>query len=245
MEVKFDNVDWNDIVDAEQANDEQTLRNSSTLSQQQKLNKANATERISVCSPTSRALPFQDWDENTPSPTYAQVARPARGNKRQAGDQMCLSPQDRLPNKKCNNLPTPKQISHDYLSPLSENTPGQNDRSEHIADHTSMQKRRLFAASPENRSTTPECLDDAHRLAQRQKQVDFGKNTVGYDIYVQAIPKWQRKNGDPQTPDKYQPCSTRSWQGQIRAWRRALHRWDPAGDSEEKLTMDEIALCDL
>lgn len=38
-------------------------------------------------------------------------------------------------------------------------------------------------------STTTECLDDPHRLAQRQKQVDFGKNTVGYDIYVQTIPK--------------------------------------------------------
>jgi hypothetical protein len=30
---------------------------------------------------------------------------------------------------------------------------------------------------------------DAHRINQRQKQVDFGKNTLGYQIYTKAIPK--------------------------------------------------------
>ena len=28
-----------------------------------------------------------------------------------------------------------------------------------------------------------------HQLAQRQKQVDFGKNTLGYHRYVQAVPR--------------------------------------------------------
>lgn len=31
--------------------------------------------------------------------------------------------------------------------------------------------------------------EDSHRLSQRQKQIDFGKNTRGYDIYLQKIPK--------------------------------------------------------
>lgn len=30
---------------------------------------------------------------------------------------------------------------------------------------------------------------DRHRLAQRQKQIDFGKNTLGYEYYIQAVPK--------------------------------------------------------
>ncbi len=30
---------------------------------------------------------------------------------------------------------------------------------------------------------------DPHRLGQRQKQVDFGKNTIGYQRYLEQVPK--------------------------------------------------------
>jgi hypothetical protein len=70
---------------------------------------------------------------------------------------------------------------------------------------------------------------DPHRLSQRQKQIDFGKNTVGYQTYIQLVPKNQRKRGDPKTPNKYQVCSKRSWDGQVRKWRRMLHKYDPPG----------------
>lgn len=36
---------------------------------------------------------------------------------------------------------------------------------------------------------TQERLTDYHRLAQRQKQIDFGKNTVGYERFIQTVPK--------------------------------------------------------
>jgi hypothetical protein len=64
------------------------------------------------------------------------------------------------------------------------------------------------------------------RLESRQKQIDIGKNTPGYKNYVQVIKKEKRKYYDPHTPDKYQICSKRSWDGQIRVWRRLLHLYD-------------------
>ncbi len=69
---------------------------------------------------------------------------------------------------------------------------------------------------------------DEARLRARQKQIEYGKNTDGYRNYVAKVPKDQRVKGMPSTPDKYQKCSKRSWDGQVRKWRRQLHAYDPA-----------------
>lgn len=78
---------------------------------------------------------------------------------------------------------------------------------------------------------------DPRRLAQRQKQIDYGKATPGYQDYSRLIAKSKRKREDPKTPNKYQVCSKRSWDGQVRKWRRMLHFYDPAdlkeGQTEE------------
>eukprot|EP00794_Sanderia_malayensis_P005733 gene5733-6434_t len=74
-------------------------------------------------------------------------------------------------------------------------------------------------------------LTDPHRINQRQKQLDMGKNTLGYETYIKAIQRSSRQRDDPWTPDKYQLCSTRSWQGQVKSWRRRLHIWDPEDNS--------------
>jgi hypothetical protein len=34
---------------------------------------------------------------------------------------------------------------------------------------------------------------------------------------------------DPVTPDVHAPISKRAFDGRVRVWRRALHRWDPHG----------------
>jgi hypothetical protein len=75
---------------------------------------------------------------------------------------------------------------------------------------------------------------DARRLAQRQKQIDYGKATAGYKDYSKLIAKSKRKREDPKTPNKYQVCSKRSWDGQIRKWRRMLHFYDPADLKESQ-----------
>lgn len=74
---------------------------------------------------------------------------------------------------------------------------------------------------------------DPRRLEQRQKQIDFGKNTPGYAAYIKAVPRKERLHDDdrhPTTPKKHQECSKRSFDGQIKKWRRLLHVWDPNAD---------------
>ncbi|KAH9315406.1 hypothetical protein KI387_024033 [Taxus chinensis] len=67
---------------------------------------------------------------------------------------------------------------------------------------------------------------DPHKLTQRQKQIDYGKNTLGYERYLELVPRNRRLKGDPQTPEIKQVCSKRSWDGQVKKWRRRLHEFD-------------------
>lgn len=82
---------------------------------------------------------------------------------------------------------------------------------------------------------TKQTETDAHRLAQRQKQVDFGKNTLGYQMYLRQVPKEHRRKraGDPMTPDINQAVSKKCFDGQIRVWRRVLHKYDEEAKTEQ------------
>jgi len=80
--------------------------------------------------------------------------------------------------------------------------------------------------TPSSGRKLPSPLDD-NRLKQRQKQIDYGHRTIGYLRYRLLVPKEKRQPEHPRTPKKSQPCSKRSWDGQLRKWRRELHRWDP------------------
>jgi hypothetical protein len=85
---------------------------------------------------------------------------------------------------------------------------------------------------PEQDPSKPVVFEtDVHRLEQRQKQIDMGKSTPGYQLYVSRVPKakrdYERRFTDhPLTPRKQIACSKRSWDGQVRKWRRLLHVYD-------------------
>lgn len=85
-----------------------------------------------------------------------------------------------------------------------------------------------------------EVVTDPHRLAQRQKQIDYGKNTIGYDNYTRKMPRHRRRFGkDPMTPDITDNCSKRAFDGRVKVWRKSLHEYDgpdgsrPAGASSK------------
>lgn len=70
----------------------------------------------------------------------------------------------------------------------------------------------------------------AHRIQQRKRTIDKGKNTVGYDEYVKRVSRSRRKPRSlehPTTPDHTVDISNKRWIGLVRAWRKALHQFDP------------------
>lgn len=66
-----------------------------------------------------------------------------------------------------------------------------------------------------------------HRLRKRLRQIEFGKNTPGYREYLKLVPIAERGRYDPHTPRVKQYCSKRSFDGQVRKWKRDLHIFDP------------------
>ena len=67
----------------------------------------------------------------------------------------------------------------------------------------------------------PEDPVHANRMQHRRKMIQKGKNTAGYDNYVQQVPKQKRvprSMETPSTPDPTQNISNKRFLGQVRAW---------------------------
>lgn len=68
---------------------------------------------------------------------------------------------------------------------------------------------------------------DASILERRQKQIDYGKNTLGYENYCKEVPREERTKDHPKTPPKHIKYSRRAWDGLVKVWRKQLHCFDP------------------
>ena len=68
--------------------------------------------------------------------------------------------------------------------------------------------------------------EDPVVLARRQKQIEYGKNTLAYQQYKEAVPRSQRLGYHPRTPVKRRVQSRRRWDNAVKCWRIHLHYWN-------------------
>lgn len=73
---------------------------------------------------------------------------------------------------------------------------------------------------------------DEVTLKRRQKQIDYGKVTVDYEEYLDAVPKSQRGPSHPRTPEKFQKTSRRGFDSQIKSWKIKIHNWKGGEEKE-------------
>jgi len=63
-------------------------------------------------------------------------------------------------------------------------------------------------------------------LARREKQLEYGRNTIDYQTYTDSVPRTQRLGYHPRTPIKRRQQSRRRWDNAVRCWRVHLHYWN-------------------
>lgn len=216
LDLTFEHIDWADIVDAEQSGDQEAIQelmyvnfilvyckctNYALVFRDRSL-QLRKEKSQQLTSPT--VLPFEEYLNSpegdnkeaghslssTPSisayirstSSYADIAR---GHKRTLDERSPVDVSTKRPavfTSPVMQTPVVDQTN----SPMETSTPD-NDRPLKVAA-----QRRLFDRENPLDENSPPCtqqIDPIHRQNQRQKQIDFGKKTIGYTRYSQMVPK--------------------------------------------------------
>lgn len=139
-----------------------------------------------------------------------------------------------------NKIKMPFKRRHSHSSSNSgecDKTDEMENRSRNTGEHVKKSRKQEFksrnASTSSNKGNT-ELEKDPIVLARRQKQIDYGKNTIGYENYIKSVARTDRTRDHPKTPNKNQKYSRRAWEGVIKVWRKKLHVWDDEeGDDNE------------
>eukprot|EP00754_Rhynchopus_humris_P039459 Rhum_TRINITY_DN22383_c0_g1::Rhum_TRINITY_DN22383_c0_g1_i1::g.175582::m.175582/K18710/SLBP; histone RNA hairpin-binding protein len=82
-----------------------------------------------------------------------------------------------------------------------------------------------------------------NRVLRREKQLEVGRLTPGYQNYRRCVPREERCSSDPahlNTPRSTWSCSKRQFDFLLRRWRQDLHLyWDPDTTESEGEGEDE------
>lgn len=116
-------------------------------------------------------------------------------------------------------------------------TPPSKKRRFQFGQSSNVEGRQTTRLYEHFRQLDPSNPVEAKRIDTRKKQVQKGKNTIGYDLYIQKVPKHNRRKilEHPSTPDYKADIPNRRWLGQLKAWRISLHQYDPKDMKSELL----------
>lgn len=130
------------------------------------------------------------------------------------------------------------EASADGISQHKKSKTGEDDHGRERFRRDSTSSSGDGSSSSQSSRKPIEYEGDLATLVRRQKQIDYGKNTLCYENYLKQVPKEKRTKDHPKTPPKHIKYSRRAWDGVVKVWRKQLHCFDPSGPAKAGCTKE-------